>query len=54
MQGWVGSYTVKMDEYKQPFFSFLSYIFVIQITLKWVAFTHSLLQCREVQGWVGS
>ena len=37
------SYTVKMNEYKQPFFSYLSYIFVTQVTLKWVVFTLSLL-----------
>ena len=31
-----------MNEY---YFSYLSYIFVTQVTLKWVVFTHSLLQC---------
>ena len=36
--------TVKMNDYKQPFFSYLSYIIVTQVTLKWVVFTHSLLQ----------
>ena len=33
------NYTVNMNEYKQPFFIYLSYIFVTQVTLKWVVFT---------------
>ena len=28
-----------MKKYKQPFISYLSYMFVTQITLKWVVFT---------------
>ena len=28
-----------MNAYKQPLISYLSYIFVTQVTLKWVVFT---------------
>ena len=42
--------TLKMNEYKQSFFCYLSYIFVTQVTLKWVVFTYSLLHAGTAPG----